>query len=136
MGVGTADVECLEEVSVELDKAAVVVVVVGGDVEVVVTKSDRLVIVVLVGFSDVMGPVVELLARVENEVVVAFTPVEGDDVEDVSMTVDVQEDEVELEFEMIGTPPVEVITPPVDSVVITLDVTIARGVDETVSPVV
>ena len=116
-------VEYLKVVFVELDND-----VVGVKVELAVTKfleEDELVIVVLlVGEFDEMGLVVVLLARVENKVVVAFTPVEGD-VEGVSMGVAVQEDDVELEFE-IGPPSVEVIT---------LDVIIARGVDETVVPV-
>lgn len=131
MGVGAAGVECLKEGFVELENA-----VVGVEVDAVVTKSlkeDGLVIVVLVGGFDVMGLVVALLARVENEVVVVFIPVEGD-IEGVSMAVGVQEDDVELEFE-IGPPPVDLMTP-VDSVVITLDVTMARDVDETTFPVV
>lgn len=124
MGVGAGGVEYLKEVFVELDND-----VVGVKVELAVTKfleEDGLVIVVLlVGEFDEMGLVVVLLARVEDKVVVAFTPVEGD-VEGVSMGVGVQEDDVELEFE-IGPPSVEVIT---------LDVIMARGVDETVSPAV
>lgn len=122
MGVGAAGVEYLKVVFVELDND-----VVGVKVELAVTKflEDELVIVVLlVGEFDEMGLVVVLLARVENKVVVAFTPVEGD-VEGVSVAVAVQEDDAELEFE-IGPPSVEVIT---------LDVIIARGVDETVVPV-
>ena len=123
MGVGEAGVEYLKVVFVELDSD-----VVGVMVELAVTKfleEDGLVIVVLlVEEFDEMGLVVVLLARVENKVVVAFTPVEGD-VEGVSMAVGVQEDDVELEFE-IGPPPVEVIT---------LDVIMARGVDKTVFPV-